>query len=328
MTFEKLAMRSASDDDTDSAEGCLLTLTPGQRIGLTISVEAALLSLFAVLLVLGYIGVAALRAHWRRRQGVRLITNPIDIYVISLICSDLMQALGGILNIRWVNDGAITCSRYCAAQGILENTGETASAMATIAIALNTFVVIGFRKQPTRLWVAILVAAAIWGFSLFFPIIAYLIFRHSPNPFLAPTPFWCWVGSHHTRERIGGEYVWLWIAALGSFVLYVPLFFILLRGAEANNRRWWQLIFLSNTDSKEATDDIRAASFKMLLFPFTYSALVVPLSVCRWILFHDHDNPSAVPSWATFAVISLFYLMGLVDVLLLINLRRDLYVIG
>ncbi|KZS94082.1 hypothetical protein SISNIDRAFT_57650 [Sistotremastrum niveocremeum HHB9708] len=319
-------MSSTSGPIIRAEDECQVTeLTPGQRIGLTISVEAALLSLFAVLLVLGSIGVVVCRRRWRHRKGFRLVTGPLDVYVLSLICSDMMQAIGGILNIRWINEGVVKCSSYCDAQGIIQNMGETGSAMATIAIALNTFVVIFFRKQPVKLWAAVLIASSIWGFCVFFPVIGFLVFRHSSSPFLAPTPFWCWIGSHYAGDRIGGEYLWLWIAALESFVLYVPLFFILLQGTEAGGRKWWQLMFLSNTDSEDEVDDVRAASFKMLLFPFTYSVLVVPLSVCRWVLFR---HPHAVPSQATFAVYSLFSLMGLVDVLLLINMRRDLYVIG
>ncbi|KZT41646.1 hypothetical protein SISSUDRAFT_1031001 [Sistotremastrum suecicum HHB10207 ss-3] len=300
---------------TDASEDCSTDLTPGQRVGMTIVSEAAMLSLFSVLLVLGYIGLSALLHRRRHQKKLSLFNNALDVYVFSLICFDLIQAIGGVLSIRWVNDGIVRCSDYCTTQGILRSIGDTGASMATIAIAFNTFVVIVFRRQLARLRLSILVAAVIWGFCVFFPVIGFLVNQNGPNPFFTPTP-------------IGGLYIWLWIAALESFALYVPLFFILLSGTAAGQRRWWELIFLSNTDGEDnidGTDDVRAASFKMLLFPFSYSVLVVPLSVCRFISFH---HPNAISSQAIFIANSLFSLTGFVDVLLLINLRRDLRVIG
>ncbi|KZS94831.1 hypothetical protein SISNIDRAFT_409269 [Sistotremastrum niveocremeum HHB9708] len=286
---------------TDASEDCSTDLTPGQRVGMTIVSEAAMLSLFSVLLVLGYIGLSALLHRRRHQKKLSLFNNALDVYVFSLICFDLIQAIGGVLSIRWVNDGIVRCSDYCTTQGILRSIGDTGASMATIAIAFNTFVVIVFRRQLARLRLSILVAAVIWGFCVFFPVIGFLVNQNGPNPFFTPTPYWCWIGSNYSNARIGGLYIWLWIAALESFALYVPLFFILLSGTAAGQRS------------------------RRIRFPFSYSVLVVPLSVCRFISFH---HPNAISSQAIFIANSLFSLTGFVDVLLLINLRRDLRVIG
>jgi hypothetical protein len=37
--------------------------------------------------------------------------------------------------------------------------------------------------------------------------------------------YWCWISPKYPGERLGGEYVWMWIALFGSVILYVPLYF-------------------------------------------------------------------------------------------------------
>ena len=43
-----------------------------------------------------------------------------------------MQALGGILNVRWVQMGAVTFGPYCAARGIVQAIGQLGEALITI----------------------------------------------------------------------------------------------------------------------------------------------------------------------------------------------------
>ncbi len=51
----------------------------------------------------------------------------------SLFIFDLVQATGGILNIRWAHNGIVTTGHYCTAQGIVQQVGE-------VGVALITFV--------------------------------------------------------------------------------------------------------------------------------------------------------------------------------------------
>ena len=37
--------------------------------------------------------------------------------------------------------------------------------------------------------------------------------------------YWCWINSQFWRERLGSEYVWMWIALFASAILYIPLYF-------------------------------------------------------------------------------------------------------
>jgi hypothetical protein len=60
-------------------------------------------------------------------------------------------------------------------------------------------------------------------------------------------------------------------------------------------------------------------------YPFVYSILVIPLSVVRWISFHQLAKGALhVPSAATLSVEVLFTLIGFVDVVLFFKTRRGI----
>ena len=50
----------------------------------------------------------------------------------SLFIFDILQAIGGILNIRWAHSGIVTAGPYCTAQGIIGQTGELGVALITL----------------------------------------------------------------------------------------------------------------------------------------------------------------------------------------------------
>ncbi|KZT38160.1 hypothetical protein SISSUDRAFT_1062185 [Sistotremastrum suecicum HHB10207 ss-3] len=300
---------------------CKTSLDGYQMVGLTLTSEAALFSMIAVTGTLSYIGIKVVNAWRRRRRPWRLFKRPLDVYVFSLLSSDLVQSLGGVMSLKWVHEQSVTCSSYCSGQGIMQNMGETGSAMATIAIAIHTFLVIVFRWRIERLWFPILVVSAIWIFCILFPIINWARFRKDQEPFLFPSPYcssWCWIGAR-SGLQIGGEYVWLWIAALVSILLYVPLFFVIRGNLDIDEDRWWKLRFTRDADQADS-----ALSFQMLLYPMAYSVLVIPLSVCRWFQFSHHEISTA----ARFGPFTLFSLMGLVNVILLRLLRPDVLMMG
>jgi len=38
--------------------------------------------------------------------------------------------------------------------------------------------------------------------------------------------YWCWISPYQfLGERLGGEYIWMWIALFASVTLYIPLYF-------------------------------------------------------------------------------------------------------
>ncbi len=50
---------------------------------------------------------------------------------------DLVQAIGGILNIRWAHNGVVTTGPYCTAQGLVEQIGDLGVALMTLVCPLS-----------------------------------------------------------------------------------------------------------------------------------------------------------------------------------------------
>ena len=58
----------------------------------------------------------------------------------------------------------------------------------------------------------------------------------------------CWVSARFTSERLVGEYIWLWLAAFISLLIYIPLF-LCLRGIIWVNEGEWKVQFRSRSNS-------------------------------------------------------------------------------
>ncbi|KAF8260675.1 hypothetical protein EI94DRAFT_884557 [Lactarius quietus] len=270
----------------------LTCLTHGQSIGLTLIAESSLLSLVALMFVFVLIG-RNVRIYRKAlpNGGWKLLQGPTDIYMLSLFVYDVLQAMGGVLSVRWAHNGIVTTGSYCTAQGIIQQIGELGVALITLILTVHTFVValwnVGSRARHLAFGIVSLVTlfVAFWvGFG-----------NGTRKNFETPTPYWCWVGPSSKLERLAGEYVWMWIALFVSVILYALLYFQI-------KGRW----------------SVNLQS--MLLYPLAYFFLVLPASIARWSLF----NHKKVSSAATFFSASVFTLSGAINVLLFLTVRPHL----
>jgi hypothetical protein len=221
MDLRALVAREVEDDTV-----CRSVLNQGQRIGLGFTAGTGLVSLTAVIC---FFALVARNAIVLKRWPIR---TAIDVYMISLLLADLLQAFGAVADLRWIIGGTVSCSAFCAAQGALQQLGETSVAMSTLAITVHTFMAIFFRWNPSkRLIGPTLLVLGIWLYSLIFVLVGYLSHPKTSagadQPFYVATPFWCWINSKYLGARIAGEYFWLWFTAAVNVVLYIPLFFYL-----------------------------------------------------------------------------------------------------
>jgi len=287
-------------------------LTRGQSIGLTVTAEASFLSVIAVTVIFVLIGRNVLR--YRRalpNGGWKLLQGPVDIYMFSLFVYDILQAMGGILDIRWVHHGIVMTGSYCTAQGIIQQIGELGVALITLILAIHTFVValwkVGIRARHFAFGIVALATLyiALWvGIGN--------IHKH----YETPTPYWCWIGPEYKGERIAGEYVWLWIALFATVIMYIPLYFWMKGRLSIDPEKWYKFQF-SESDERY---QLRRAALGMLLYPLAYSLVVLPLSIARWSLF-DHKK---VSSAATFFAVTVYNLSGAINVLLFLIVRPQL----
>ena len=81
---------------------------------------------------------------------------------LSIFIFDILQAIGGILNVRWAHDGIVRTGPYCTAQGILKQAGELGVALITLVCIVygpgalladaRTYQILTIHTFMTALW--------------------------------------------------------------------------------------------------------------------------------------------------------------------------------
>jgi len=307
---------------THNKEIYCLNRTDG--IGLTTISEAGLISLVALLWVFA---VILRNVIWRvRNEGDnRIFHQPMDLLMFSLFFADVIQAIGGVMGIKWVVDGKVQVGSYCTAQGVVQNVGETTVALTTLTITVYTFLGVWMGGSVSSMRHTKIVLAGIWLFVALVVIIGNTIPRN-PNKaqFQSPTPYWCWINGDYMAWRIFAEYLWFWITLVLSCLVYIPLYFWA-RGnivPPSEDQPWWRFKF----QRADRSEDRRALKQPLVLaaYPVVYCLNVLPLSVVRWIGFvQEAHGPNKIPAAATFAVTTIYTLSGLCNVILLLTTKPD-----
>ncbi|KAF8517260.1 hypothetical protein BU17DRAFT_91948 [Hysterangium stoloniferum] len=328
-----MALRATTTQCTQLAnDKCNTHLTRGELIGLVFMVEGGLLSITAVLWLLLVVAVRTSRymqqfpeARWRN-----LIKTPIEIYVLSLFLADFIHGVGSALGVRWLAQGVV--ESFYVHKGVLLQGGSSVVALSTLAIAVHTFSIVFLKKGASSINLAVVVVGMVWFYIILFIGISVGIHSKPDDLFYSPTPYWCFVSSQFTFERVIGEYAWLWLTALVSLLLYVLLFFFLRGNLVYNDKSWKKLDFRRIGQHKFLLEGYSAAkdAFIMLLYPISYIGLIMGLSIVRWIDFipqdHDPQRPDkhTVPVAVTFLAQGIFALSGVVNIILLAYTRPAL----
>ncbi|KAH9484981.1 hypothetical protein JR316_0001885 [Psilocybe cubensis] len=282
-------------------------LTRGESIGLTIVSQAGIISLVAVVYV------------W-------------TIIIFSLFAADVLQAIGAVMDVKWVHDGRVQIGRFCDAQGIVQQLGETGVAIATLTIAAYTFVGVWLGKGVRSLRVATVVVSTTWLFVVLIVILGNTVNRGAgKSRFQAPTPYWCWISKDYLQLRIWGEYFWFWVTLLFSIVVYVPLYLWSRGNITFDDHSWWKLHWhRADENTDPALTGIRRRSLIMLLYPLVYCMLILPLSVVRWIGFVQErgGGENKISATATLAVTAIYGLSGASNVVLLLTTRPESVLFG
>ncbi|KAK0470527.1 hypothetical protein IW261DRAFT_1005489 [Armillaria novae-zelandiae] len=245
-----------------------------------------------------------------------------SVYFISLMFAELIQALGSLLNIRWIIDAEVVEGTLCVAQGILKQIGDVTVALSSLALALHTFNVLVMRwREPP--WLSIVIVSLIWIFIALDVGISYVT---HPGNYYGNTGYWCWIRDEYGVERIVLEYLWIWIALAVMFIIY-GLIALVMRGfivvdegvhfMTHGNRVRQDLTAANDEDERQS----KAVANLMLIYPVVYAICVTPVTVVRWLSFSDKVY---VPSGATFFAGILFSLSGLFNSILYTATRPDL----
>ncbi|KIM86585.1 hypothetical protein PILCRDRAFT_815818 [Piloderma croceum F 1598] len=283
----------------------------GTRLGPVFIIEADFLSALAVTSVLLYIGYSAVKI---KRGASRKWSTETHIhwFFLNLMIFDLIQAAGGLMDIKWVAQAFVTEGRYCTAQGAIKQIGEVG------AIAVHTCGVLAFRWKSPPI-TALLVISFIWIFIAL--IIGITFATHKGKVYYGDTQYWCWITSRYLSQQIALEYLWLWIAAFVVLVVYASLalilkgFIVVKRGSirfTTSEDRVKRQFTSSHSTSRRL--DSNSVAMKLLFYPAVYIITVLPISIVRFITFFNAN--AYVPFTATAFADILFASSGLLNVIL------------
>jgi len=307
-------------------------LTRGQSIGLTIVAETGFVSLFAVCFVFSIIIRNTLQ-HIRHTPAGKfnIVREPMDIFMLSLFAADFVQAVGAVMDIKWINDGKVEIGNFCTAQGVIQQLGETGVAITTLLITIYTFIGVWWRigMGAGSVRVAKIIISLVWLFIFLMVVIGNAVHSDKHALYQSPTPYWCWIGQDYLQFRIWGEYVWFWITLVFSFMVYIPLFFWSRGNITFDEYSWWRFS-IHRVSPFDDTHGSRRQSLAMIAYPIVYSVLILPLSVVRWIGFAQErgGRESHIGAAATLTVIAVYGLSGACNVFLLLYTRPNSILFG
>ncbi|KAG9031593.1 hypothetical protein FRB95_002522 [Tulasnella sp. JGI-2019a] len=333
---------------------CMSLLSHEQTIGLAFIAQSGLISSVAVLFFFSMVAKNYIRNLANPPPGKwRLIRTHVDAYMLSLMVADLLQAVGAILTSRWAIEQKTYCSAYCIAQGIIQQAGETGVAMSTLAITFHTFFTVFFHFRPPQ-WVWMVVVAGIWLFLGGFVATSYLT---ATAAFYAPSPMaihkvdersGCWISDGYDNSRLFAEYIWMWSAALINIAFYIPLYFRVRGNITVNpvSRKisfnfiqkkglTWDMSNQPNSAAIAMHSVVGAGgrnkeALKLIWYPISYTALILPISIARWSSFPYMEIVAVkdLPILRTSITVFIFGLSGLVNVLLFLWTRPHLLLFG
>jgi len=221
------------------------------------------------------------------------------------------------MNVKWVVQAAVTEGPYCTAQGVMKQAGATGVALISLAIALHTFGAMIFHWDSSHKHAMLIIGLISVFITLMIGISCAV---HKGDRFYGDTKYWCWISSGYNGERIGTEYLWLWVAAFVDIVLYVFLAlvvkgFIVINGSTIRITTGEERVRQSLTSRRSSGKDVTSTvAIGLLFYPAVYTVTVLPYAVVRWI---PYSNPDAqVPFAATAFATMLFGMSGLFNVIL------------
>jgi len=101
-----------------------------ERAGLLLLAQTSALSASAILGLLSYITYSAVTVLRGARRRWR-IESAAEILFLNQLSWDLVQAMGGLMNIKWATRGSVHQGSYCVAQGAIKHMSDVGAALST-----------------------------------------------------------------------------------------------------------------------------------------------------------------------------------------------------
>ncbi|KAJ6617302.1 hypothetical protein B0H10DRAFT_1878453 [Mycena sp. CBHHK59/15] len=288
--------------------------------GVTVLVVISCLSLIAVVGLLSAISLSAFNTRSSIGQHLFVRTH-VAAYFISLLFCDLVQAIGSILNAKWIRGMAVEVGDVCVLQGVLKQIADVGTAFWTFVIALHTFCLLFLELKSRRfvLWTTLIAGWS--GIATIVMVGPATLDTTHRRPFFGISGYWCWITPEYPTERVTLDYMFMFMAAAFSFVLY-SLIFLRMRGNIMLSGKGiqFQRSGTSEWRGKQFENKAMAIARQMLLYPVAYTILILPIAASRFSSWSGNDVPFPVTIFSA----AVFLLSGIVNVTLFTTTRRIL----
>ncbi|GIZ38805.1 hypothetical protein CKM354_000220600 [Cercospora kikuchii] len=291
------------------------TLSANHRHSIIPFATLATISVGSCIIVIAVILLRMVR--WRGHYKTWLGYNQYVVLALNLLIADLQQSSAFLVSWHWYRINAILApSTPCFAQAWLLHSGDMSSGFFVLAIAVHTyFTAVHGKRLSDRTFMAMIAGVWIWSYFL----TAIGIWIRGRDKYFSAAGSWCWVSTNFEAERLWCHYIWIFIIQFVTIILYMGTFFSL-------RKKTKELM----SDGETPPYGLTAATVRavnriarlMMLYPFVYIVLTLPLSAGRmWTMAHDSRPTSH--AYSAMAG-SLLTSCGWIDALLYTLTRRRL----
>ncbi|EHY56000.1 hypothetical protein HRR83_006620 [Exophiala dermatitidis] len=246
---------------------------------------------------------------WYLKGQLRDGANQFFLLIYNLVLADLQQAVAFALTARYLATDKIEVgTKTCWANGWFISTGDLASGVFILAIAIHTFfAVVKGRRVSNKKFAAGIVSA--WIFVYAMAIIGVGIDPH----LYVRAGAWCWINHKHESLRLWLHYFWIFVCMFGTVVIYASIFLSI----HTHVRR--ESVAAPAGQGSNQVPLTRAARY-MIIYPVVYVICTLPLAGGRMASM----TGSSVPYWWYCLAGAAITSCGWLDVLLYACTRRVL----
>jgi len=278
------------------------------------------------------------------------VRTQVAIYFVSLLICNLIQAVGGLLNIAWIVEGQVYTGVACTAQAVIKEIGsvrgpfthwggeylrllwsQIGTPIFTFVIGAHTFSLLFLRRKYSDR-TCYLTLSISWGLVLLESCIENFILAKPKDrgPYHGIAGYWCWITPIHRIERYTTSYLCMFVSAAFSFILYSLVFFRLRgnisvstgykfsfhRRPKVKPGRTSDGTYITAHDQR-IESHLTTAAKHMMWYPVVYTVLVLPMAASRLSTF----SGLSVPIPVTMFTAAVFMLHGFFNTVLFCTTR-------
>ncbi|KAF7984260.1 hypothetical protein HWV62_16100 [Athelia sp. TMB] len=195
---------------------------------LKLVIAASVISLTAVVGLLSAIGLSAWNTRRSADKNLFVRTHVAALFV-SLLCCDLLQTLGSIMSAKWTQAMLVYVGNFCTTQGAIKQIADVGTAIFAFVIAAHTFWLLFLRWQISNRALGLILLLAWCSLGAIVVSGPARFDKTTRGPFYGISGYWCWITDPYDPERLTLDYIFMFLSAFSSFILYT-LVFLRLRG--------------------------------------------------------------------------------------------------